>query len=571
MSSAPDDAPRTAAEAFLHTLARLGVEHLYVGAGTDTAPVIEAYARQNVSGLRFPQPVVTAHENLAVGMAHGYYMVSRKPQALMLHVSVGAANAVCGIMNAARAQVPVFLAAGRTPLLERGRFGARDNTVHWGQEMFDQAGMLREFTKWDYELRDAANTVELVERAHAIAMAEPRGPVYLTLPREVLASEVPQQPAAGSVCIPAAPHPDREAVRELARKLDAARFPVIVCTASGTDPRTLQQLASLADRFAIAVAESKPRVVNFPSSHALHAGFDVAGILREADALLFLESDVPWLPGKAQPRSDAFVAHAGTDPLFASHPVRHFRADLLITGTAGSLLTALAEELENLESRRAAERRRARLSAFAASAQAAAQAQWDADEARGGAISKIFLSRCLDQVQEDDTAVVSEYSALRECMRLDQPDSFFLLPNAGGLGWGLPAALGARQARPNHVVFAALGDGAYVFANPAACHHASAMHGLPVATVVFDNGGWDAVHKTALAVYPDSHLAEHVRRHGRAPLSDLSPIPEFTSYVTASGGLGIKVSRREELVPALRRAADSVRRGVQALVHVKGR
>lgn len=174
-------------------------------------------------------------------------------------------------------------------------------------------------------------------------------------------------------------------------------------------------------------------------------------------------------------------------------------------------------------------------------------------------------------MQAEDTAIVSEYSAMRECMRLDRPDSFFLLPNAGGLGWGLPAALGARQACPDRVVFAALGDGAYLFANPAACHHAATLHGLPVVTVVFDNGGWDAVHKTSLAVYPDSHIAAHVREHGRAPLSDLRPLPEFTSYATASGGLGIKVTQRHELVPALKRAADSVRGGVQALVHVMGR
>src|SRR5690606_29250290 len=126
------------------------------------APIVEAYARQQASGLSFPKPVVAVHENLAVGMAHGYTMVTGRPQAVMLHVSVGAANAVCAIMNAARAQVPMFFTAGRTPLFEHGRFGARDNTIHWGQEMFDQAGMLREFVKWDYELRDAQNLPDLV-------------------------------------------------------------------------------------------------------------------------------------------------------------------------------------------------------------------------------------------------------------------------------------------------------------------------------------------------------------------------------------------------------------------------
>jgi acetolactate synthase-1/2/3 large subunit len=177
------------AEALLQVLKARGVDYLYVGAGTDTVSLIEAYSRVPESGLAFPTPVVSAHENLAVGMAHGYYMVSGSAQAVMLHVSVGAANAVCGIMNAARSQVPMLFMAGRTPLFQEGHHGSRDNTIHWGQEMFDQAGMVREFVKWDYELRDGCNMVDLVDRALGIACAVPAGPVYLTLPREVLARD----------------------------------------------------------------------------------------------------------------------------------------------------------------------------------------------------------------------------------------------------------------------------------------------------------------------------------------------------------------------------------------------
>jgi acetolactate synthase-1/2/3 large subunit len=559
------------AEALLQVLKARGVDYLYVGAGTDTVSLIEAYSRVPESGLAFPTPVVSAHENLAVGMAHGYYMVSGSAQAVMLHVSVGAANAVCGIMNAARSQVPMLFMAGRTPLFQEGHHGSRDNTIHWGQEMFDQAGMVREFVKWDYELRDGCNMVDLVDRALGIACAVPAGPVYLTLPREVLARDadgytLPVMPAPASE-----PHPDPVALRKLASALMQAELPVIVCTGSGAYPSTVALLVELAERFGIAVAESKPRFVNFPTSHPLHAGFDINTVLASADALLFLESDVPWLPGQAQPLPGAFVAHAASAPLFEGYPLRSFPSDLTLTSSIRALLPALIRALDELGAAQDKPARLARTSAFAQAAHAAIAARATKDEQGGGAITKLFLTRCIDQVRDDDTILVNEYSAMREQLTFDQPGTFFLHPNSGGLGWGLPAALGAQQAAPGRTVIAVVGDGAYIFANPSACHQACAMHRLPVLTIVFNNGGWDAVQKSTLMMYPDSHAYRHVERYGNAPLSSLSPLPDFEKYAEASGGYGERVTRREELLPALRRALKVVQAEKrQALLNVIG-
>src|SRR6202000_1243638 len=109
----------------------------------------------------------------------------------MVHVTVGTGNTVNGIMNAARDNIPVLLAAGRTPITETGHKASRHRPSHWGQESFDQGGMVREFTKWDYELRSGQPVAAIVDRALDIAMSEPRGPVYLTLPREVLSDGAP--------------------------------------------------------------------------------------------------------------------------------------------------------------------------------------------------------------------------------------------------------------------------------------------------------------------------------------------------------------------------------------------
>src|SRR5260370_36124940 len=109
----------------------------------------------------------------------------------MVHVSVGTANALCGVFNAARANVPILFTAGRSPLTEEGLPGARDTYIHWAQEMFDQAGMLREIVKWDYELRNGVQLEMVIDRALTIAKSPPEGPVYLSLPREVLTEALP--------------------------------------------------------------------------------------------------------------------------------------------------------------------------------------------------------------------------------------------------------------------------------------------------------------------------------------------------------------------------------------------
>src|SRR5258707_5845745 len=180
------------AEAYLALLAERGIEYLFANAGTDFAPIVEAYAKAAHSGLPAPKPLIATHENLAMSMAHGYAVASDKVPAVMVHVSVGTANALCGVFNAAREYVPILFTAGRSPLTETGLPGARDVYIHWAQEMFDQAGMLREIVKWDYELRNGEQLETVIDRALAVATTQPAGPVYLSLPPEGLAAPLPR-------------------------------------------------------------------------------------------------------------------------------------------------------------------------------------------------------------------------------------------------------------------------------------------------------------------------------------------------------------------------------------------
>ena len=150
----------------LRHLHRRGIDSLYFTAGSDFAPLVHAYAQ---GGEDLPQPVACLDENVTVGMAHGRASASGRPQVAMVHVTVGTAKALCSLMNAAHDRTPLVLLAGRNPVTQQGNPASRSMYIHWSQEMFDQGGMVREFVKWDYELRDASQIEEALDRALAIA------------------------------------------------------------------------------------------------------------------------------------------------------------------------------------------------------------------------------------------------------------------------------------------------------------------------------------------------------------------------------------------------------------------
>jgi acetolactate synthase-1/2/3 large subunit len=243
----------TAADVLLASLMRHGIEYFFANPGTDFPPIVEGFARAKMSGVKLPQPLLVPHENVAVAMAHGAYLMTGAPQALMVHVNVGTANTINLLANAARDRIPLLLMAGRSPIMETATFGARSRPIHWAQEMFDQAGMLREFVKWDYELRNPAQAGLVVARAVEAAMAPPRGPVYLTLPREPLAASAGSDAAIEPRSFPSAAHADPSLIARLADWLMEAERPLLIASSVGRTPNEAEVLARLAERFGLPV------------------------------------------------------------------------------------------------------------------------------------------------------------------------------------------------------------------------------------------------------------------------------------------------------------------------------
>ena len=554
------------AEAYLELLAARGVEYFFGNAGTDFAPIIEAYARRGALGQLLPRPITVPHEAPAVAMAHGYAMITGRPQAVMVHVIVGTANGLGGVINAARGGVPMLFTAGRNPITEFGFRGSRERQIHWAQESFDQGAMVREFVKWDYELRNFPQLETVVDRALAITQAEPQGPVYLTLPREVLAerhdsveySDVSRAPRPSDVV--AAP----DAIEEAARILAAAKNPVVITKALGRDPGAVEALVRLAEVAALPVVENFHTHLCFPQDHPLHAGFDSTPHLDEADAIVVVEADAPWFPQLKSPRPDAKLIQIGVDPLFTRFPIRGFGADVALAGTVRLTLGALADALAARVDRRLVGERRKRWEAEHArrrQAWAAAARRVQSDRP----IDMAWLSRCVGDVVDERTIVVNEYDLDPTQACFSKPGSYFNGPASSALGWGLGAALGVKLAAPDKTVICTVGDGAYIFGAPTAAHFVARAYDIPVLFIVFNNRAWNAVKRAVHGLAPDGWT----KKTGSIPLSDLEPAPDYELVCRASGGHAERVEDPAELPGALARALRAVREEKrQALLNV---
>ncbi|MBM2804386.1 MAG: acetolactate synthase [Deltaproteobacteria bacterium] len=564
----------TGAEAFLAQMRALGsVRYMFANTGTDHGPLIEAMARTAGEDPRDIRPIVVPHEQAAVSMAHGYYNVTQQPQMVLVHTLPGTANALGGVINAASANVPLFLCAGRTPITEGELRGGKSQNIHWRQESRDQGGVVREFVKWDYEIRTNQNLAAVVSRAYKIAMSEPRGPVYMTLPREWLAEALEStQVFTADALVPASKaQADQASLEKIAEWLIGAESPLIVTKYLGRNPEAVQYLVELADLLAIPVVQQLTNV-NFPTDHPLYLGTQVTKYVRAADVLFFIDTDVPWEPpSRSVLRDGVKIIHLERDPLFTGIPGWGFPADLPVTGCSDVSLPALnaiiREKLAapKMMQEKLGERRkkieaehRVVISEMDASVEAVKNQQ---------PIHPYWLSKCIGDAMDDKTIIANETitSKLAEVIHLNRPGSMFNTPLAGHLGWGLGAAIGMKLGAPEATVIAAEGDGSYMFCAPTACHFTAQKYQIPFLTVIYNNQAWNASLNAARGLFPDG-VAVRTRNF---PGTDLSPSPNFELTAQACGAYTARVEEPDQLPDALAKALKVVKEEKrQALLNV---
>ena len=556
------DKTASAARQLLELAAKLGIKYIFSNLGSDHSAFIEAFAAIHNDGAQMPKIIVCPHEMTALTAAHGYAMITRKPQIVLVHVDVGTQNLGSSIHNAARGRVPAIVIAGLSPVTTNGdRLGARTEFIHYTQDALRQHEIGGQYMKWSYELRASEMVDAVLLRAMQLSTAMPPGPVYITGAREVWDEPGPRQPE------PVAHWPElgaaglrAEAVAELYQALCKAKRPMVLTTYMGRQRAAVERLTELSELIGIGVSEVSPQYTNFPGTHAHHLGYRRNALVDEADLILMIDVDVPWIMSRVQPAEDAVLYHIDEDALKQGMGYWHFPAkaswqadslqvleQLLALAKTGDI-GGRAERVEWIQDAKA----RTRLPDMPVHPQV---------------INNQELSEAIKELINERTILLSETPQATERLLstflLDRPGSYYA--NGGsGLGWCINAALGLKMAEPEAEVIALVGDGSYIFGVPSSTYWVAGTYDIPHLTIIFNNGGWNAPKVSTLLVHP-----EGVAKRNDTYWITMNAGARLADAAAATGGaVAYRVEAKEDLKRTLQEAMATVRAGKSAVVDV---
>lgn len=564
----------TTSTAFLEALHEAGVKYLFANFGSDHPAIIESLTDASRKNKELPKVIISPHEFVAMSAAHGYAQATGEPQAVIVHVECGTQNLGGAIHNAFKAKVPVFVFAGASPHTQEGEMlGSRNEFIHWFQDVNDQRGIMRGYSKYDNEIRTGKNVKQLVFRALQIAKSEPQGPVYLMGPREAMEEETERVEIDPSLWEPISPGTlADEHVSELVTDLMKAKNPVVVTSYLGKKEEGVHELVKLCDRLAIPVIESVPQTMNFPFDNELHCGYQwnenkQHRVLEEADLVLVIDSDVPWIPTKNKPPKNAIIYYIDADPLKEDMPLwyipskRFFRADSLLAlqqiNKAINRRRTIDEEL--IESRRETIKKYH---------EKMIEQLREKEKMNDDVITPEYLTACVREIVDEDTIVLNEaitsYGIVNSHIGHTVTGSYFS-SGAGSLGWNGGAALGIKLAKPDKTVISLTGDGCYYFSIPSVVHTMAEQYEIPFLTVIYNNYGWNAPRHSTLGVHPEGIAKQHNKFW-----IDFNDKSNLAKVAEATGNaFGVQVSDPKELKDVLKTALDHVKQGRSAVVDVK--
>lgn len=553
----------TTGTAFLEALLETGVEYVFANLGSDHTSIVEAYAAGRRAGKKLPQIITAPHEMVAMTAAHGYAQVTGRAQAVVVHVECGTQSLAGAVHNAAKGRVPILVFAGMSPVTQDGEVrGSRNEFIHWLQDVFDQRGLVRGYMRYDNEIRVGANVKQIVHRAMQFAHSDPRGPVYLVGAREVMEQDIQPVTIDGAkwpLISPAAL--PTESAASIANLLANAKRPLIVTSYLGRQPAAVAQLVQLAQRLGIGVLESVPNQLSFPHDHALYQGSQWnekrqnVG-LAEADVILVVDSDVPWISQINRPSKDARIVHIDVDPLKQQMPLWYIGAEQMYRADAGLALGQINAYLDTVkvnesmvnERRGHYERRHTEREAQLRKA----------EQPTGDAITSEYLTACVGRAIGPEAIILSEgvtnFHHIANHSGRTKPGTL-MTSGGGSLGWNGGAAVGVKLARPEAFVTTMTGDGTYMFSIPSTVHWMARRYKTPFLQVIFNNKGWRAPRYSATAVHP-----EGLASRGDDIGVSFEPPPDYAGIAAAAGGAHAeRIRRPEEVVPALERAVRAVR------------
>lgn len=569
-SRASNTVTHSTAYYLLQGLNEIEVQYLFCNLGTDHAPLIEELARFEAEGLRAPKVILCPHENVALHMAGGFAQITGRGQAVLVHVDAGTANAALGMHNLFRNRIPVLLIAGSAPFTSFGELeGSRDTYVHFIQQPFDQASLVRSYVKWEYTLPSGVTAKEILRRAHTIMHSEPTGPVYLMLPREILTEQWDEQAVrsfpAGRYGPLQPSGADPELIEQLASRLLAAKNPILITSYAGRDPAASAAIENLSKFAGI-------RVIDYLTFANIGRGFPHFGgfqsdNLSDVDVGLLVDIDVPWIPVATSDDPSTFWAQIDVDVLKSASPMWSFPANLRIQGKSSRILTQLLAALEKSATAdfiAAAAKRIDRL-VTEQKTRAHRAAELASNKGEYGQINPHYVCAEIGKAIAADDIVVNEAVTRQSIpnLQIERPKPRTMISNAGGgLGASGGTALGVKLARPDRCVVQIVGDGSFYFNNPTAVFAVAKQYQLPIFTVVLDNSGWAAVKGATLRVYPEGQA-----RSKGLYQADLPTDMDFSKIAEAAGGYGEKLLDPAKTPAAIARCLAHVGNGRSALLH----
>ena len=550
----------TASTAFLEALNEAGVTHIFANLGSDHPPIIESLAEGQANGRVLPKLITCPNEMVALSAAQGFAQASGRAQAVLVHVECGTQSLGGAVHNAANGRAPVLIFAGVSPITQEGELtGTRNEYVQWIQDVFDQRGLVRGYVRYENEIRTGKNIKQLVLRAMQFANSDPKGPVYLTGSREVMSEEV--SPVSLNVdqwqpISPAAIAPNDVAV--VVKDLLQAKRPLVVTSYLGRQTSAVKQLIRLCQRLAIGFLESVPKSMNFPADDPLYQGNTWSEprqniALEQADLVLVLDSDVPWIPVVNRAAKNATVYYIDVDPLKDRRPLWYVPVKKSFRVDASTALEQINERLDHEVVDEGAVEKRRQFYTNLSQARCTQLQKVEEEHAKADIITAEYISARVRHHTGKNTVFliegVTNNKAMFDHICPNEPGSVFT-SGGGSLGWNGGAAIGIKMARPGATVVSLTGDGTYMFTAPSSVHWMSRHYQTPFLHVVYNNRGWKAPKQATLSVHPDGH-ASRTDDLG----ATFNPPPDYAGIAAAAGGAFAQTLRHpSDVDPALENA-----------------
>jgi acetolactate synthase-1/2/3 large subunit len=556
-------------EILVEVLNANSIEYIIGSPGSEWAPMWEALSRRMAKGEKAPRYVNCRHESLAVGAASGYHRATGRLPAVTLHAAPGSLNCATNLRGALHNGTPMLVIAGES--MGYGEMDGPDPGAQWLHGLTDVGGTARlvePFVKWAITVQNTHTLTDTFHRACQIAMTPPQGPVFVSVPVELMLQKIPLR----DIPLPpmqAIPQADTRALETVARLILDAQHPVVFTESAGKTPDALGYLVELAETLSIPVVESSaPECTNFPTNHPLHQGYDPQPHLANADIILLVASSNPWHPPSKGPDPRCKIIYMGPDPNHTLKAYSGYSYDMCLPGNVAINLKALVRIARNLKSKDDTKQkeRTAKLHEIHSYNREVLQQQAYATMDKHP-IDPRWLCYALNQTLPDNTIVCDELVVHRGILDryLDRNQPGGYMHAFGGLGQGLPNALGLKLAMPKRLVVAVLGDGSFFYNPVVSSYGLCQQYDIPILTIIFNNHGY-RVHEGSLGrLYPEGFA---IKGGADGLAISITPRPHYPKLVEAFGGWGLTVDRPEEIIPAILQGIKTVNEGRPALLDV---